>query len=61
MRIDLLESMANAVVGLLVSYFLTLIWLGFSAVESVHITVVFFAASTARIFTLRRLFRAFSQ
>jgi len=56
-RIDIVEAIANAAAGLLVSYYITLIWLGFNAVESAHITAVFFVSSTVRSFTLRRIFR----
>ena len=54
---DLAEVLANAIVGLAVSWAATWAVLGFSPVQSVGVTVLFFALSTARQFVLRRLFR----
>ena len=54
---DLTEVLANAVVGLAVSWAATWAVLGFSPVQSVGVTAMFFALSTARQFVLRRLFR----
>ena len=54
---DLAEVLANAVVGLAVSWGTTWAVLGFSPVQSVGVTAMFFALSTARQFVLRRLFR----
>ena len=54
---DLAEVLANAVVGLAVSWAATWAVLGFSPVQSVGVTAMFFALSTARQFVLRRLFR----
>jgi hypothetical protein len=54
---DLAEVLANAVVGLAVSWGATWAVLGFSPVQSVGVTAMFFALSTARQFVLRRLFR----
>ena len=51
------EVLANAVVGLAVSWAATWAVLGFSPVQSVGVTAMFFALSTARQFVLRRLFR----
>mgnify|MGYP000979639205 FL=1 len=54
---DLAEVLANAIVGLAVSWAATWAVLGFSPVQSVGVTAMFFALSTARQFVLRRLFR----
>ena len=54
---DLAEVLANAIVGLAVSWAATWAVLGFSPVQSVGVTAMFFALSTARQFLLRRLFR----
>jgi len=54
---DLAEVLANAVVGLAVSWAATWAVLGFSPAQSVGVTAMFFALSTARQFVLRRLFR----
>lgn len=54
---DLAEVLANAIVGLAVSWAATWAVLGFSPVQSVGVTAMFFAISTARQFVLRRLFR----
>ena len=54
---DLAEVLANAIVGLAVSWAATWAVLGFSPGQSVGVTAMFFALSTARQFVLRRLFR----
>ena len=54
---DLAEVLANAIVGLAVSWAATWAVLGFSPVQSVGVTAMFFALSMARQFVLRRLFR----
>lgn len=54
---DLAEVLANAIVGLAVSWAATWAVLGFSPVQSVGVTALFFALSTTRQFVLRRLFR----
>ena len=54
---DLAEVLANAIVGLAVSWAATWAVLGFSPGQSVGVTALFFALSTARQFVLRRLFR----
>ena len=57
MRLDAAEALANAAIGLVVSWAATWAVLGFSPVQSVGVTAMFFALSTARQFVLRRLFR----
>lgn len=54
---DLAEVLANAIVGLSVSWAATWAVLGYSPTQSVGVTAMFFALSTARQFVLRRLFR----
>ena len=54
---DLAEVLANAIVGLAVSWAATWAVLGLSPGQSVGVTAMFFALSTARQFVLRRLFR----
>ena len=57
MRLDAAEALANAAIGLVVSWAATWAVLGFSPVQSVGVTAMFFALSTTRQFVLRRLFR----
>lgn len=57
MRLDAAEALANALIGLVVSWSATWAVLGFSPGQSVGVTAMFFALSTARQFVLRRLFR----
>lgn len=54
---DALEALTNSALGLVVSLLLTWLWLGFTPVQSAGITAVFFGASTARSYVIRRLFR----
>jgi hypothetical protein len=55
-----LEAFTNAAIGLCVSYALTLWWLGFNPVQSATITAVFFAASFARGYAVRLIFKRFT-
>ena len=57
MRLDAAEALANAAIGLVVSWAATWAVLGFSPAQSVGVTAMFFVLSTARQFVLRRLFR----
>jgi len=54
---DLAEAITNAIIGLAISIAITWLWLGFSPLQSVGITAVFFGTSTARTYILRKLFR----
>jgi hypothetical protein len=56
---DAIEALANAAVGLLVSYALTLLVLGYSPAQSAGITAMFFGASFSRAWIIRALFRRF--
>lgn len=55
--LDVVEAVTNATLGLVVSFCLTWLWLGFAPVQSIVITGVFFGASTARAYLLRLVFR----
>lgn len=57
MKLDTLEALTNAVVGLLVSWAATFFILGYSAAGSVAVTAMFFVISFARAWVLRRIFR----
>ncbi len=57
MRLDAFEAIANAVLGLVISWLMTWAVLGFSSVASAGITGMFFCLSMARSFFLRRVFR----
>jgi len=55
---DAAEALANAIVGLLVSWAATSFILGYSASESAAITGMFFGLSFGRAYLIRRIFRA---
>ena len=55
--IDATEALANAIVGLVVSWAATFFVLGYSAAGSVAVTAMFFTLSFARAWALRALFR----
>lgn len=52
-----LEALANAVIGLLVSWSATYFVLGYSASGSIAVTLMFFALSFTRSYALRLLFK----
>ena len=52
-----LEALANAAIGLLVSWAATFWILGYSASGSIGVTAMFFALSFTRAWALRVLFR----
>lgn len=54
---DTLEAFANAIIGLAVSWVLTLTVLGFDPVHSAWVTAMFFCASFARARVIRAVFR----
>ncbi len=56
-RTDSLEALANAVIGLIVSWAATFFVLGYSAGGSIAVTLMFFALSFTRAYVLRRVFR----
>lgn len=58
MKIDAIEAMTQAAIGLVVSLALTHYWLGFTPIQSMHITAVFFIASFARAWIIRASFRS---
>jgi len=57
MRRSLAEALANSIIGLIVSWLITWAVLGFTPAQSIGITLMFFAASTARSFAVREAFR----
>jgi hypothetical protein len=56
---DALEALANAAIGLVVSWVLTMTVLGYSPAQSALVTLMFFAASFTRAWVLRWAFRRF--
>lgn len=54
---DATEALSNAIIGLLVSWTAAWAVLGYSAAESVGVTLMFFGLSFTRSFVLRRVFR----
>ena len=57
---DTLEALANAVIGLAVSWTLTVTVLGYTPAGSAAVTLMFFAASFTRARIIRALFRSFA-
>ena len=57
MTLDAAEALTNAVIGLLASWLVTWLLLGFTPAASAGITAGFFALSFTRAFVLRRIFR----
>lgn len=55
--LDTLEALANAVIGLLVSWAATFFVLGYSPAGSAAVTAMFFVLSFTRSWVLRRVFR----
>jgi len=55
--IDATEALANALIGLAISWAATYFILGYSAAGSVGVTAMFFGLSFTRAFILRRIFR----
>lgn len=60
MRLDAIEALTNAGLGLVVSWAATFFVLGYSAAGSVAVTLMFFGLSFARAFVLRSIFRRFA-
>ena len=54
---DAIESIANATIGLLVSWAATFWILGYTATGSIGVTLMFFGLSFTRSWVLRVLFR----
>ena len=54
---DATEALANAVIGLMVSWAVTLAVLGYSPAESIAITAMFFGLSFTRAYIMRSIFR----
>jgi hypothetical protein len=53
------EALANATVGLAVSWLATFYLLGYSATGSLAVTAMFFGLSFIRAFVIREIFRRF--
>lgn len=51
-----LEALANAAIGLLISWAATYFILGYTATGSLAVTAMFFCLSFARSFVIRRIF-----
>ena len=56
-----LEAFCNAAIGLVVSWTLTLTVLGYSPTQSASITLMFFCASFARNWAIRKAFAAWAE
>jgi hypothetical protein len=56
-RMSALEALANAVIGLLVSWAVTVFVLGFSWDQAAAITAGFFGLSFTRAYVIRRVFK----
>ena len=54
---DAVEALANAAIGLIVSWLATWLVLGYSAASSMGITAMFFGLSFTRLWILRAIFR----
>lgn len=50
------EALANAAIGLVVSWCATFFVLGYAAIQSAYITAMFFGLSFTRAYILRRFF-----
>ena len=57
MKMDTIEALCNATIGLIVSWAATFWVLGYSAAGSVAVTALFFALSFARSWAIRAAFR----
>lgn len=57
MKMDAIEALTNAGVGLVVSWAATFFVLGYSAAGSAAVTMMFFSLSFARAWALRAIFR----
>ena len=54
---DFAEALTNATIGLCVSWALTVFALGYTPAQGMAVTAMFFVASTARAWAIRKLFR----
>jgi hypothetical protein len=57
MKMDTIEALCNATIGLIVSWAATFFVLGYSATGSVAVTALFFALSFTRSWAIRAAFR----
>jgi hypothetical protein len=61
MKLDAIEALTNAVIGLVVSWAATFFVLGYSPAQSAAITAMFFALSFTRAWAIRAAFRRAAQ
>ena len=57
MKMDTIEALCNATIGMIVSWAATFFVLGYSATGSVAVTALFFALSFTRSWAIRAAFR----
>lgn len=57
MKVSIAESLANAIIGLIISWLATWLVLGFTPSQAIGITALFFGLSFCRAFILREIFR----
>ena len=57
MKLDAIEALSNAVIGLIISWLATYFILGFGPAQSAGITAMFFCLSFTRGWIIRRIFR----
>lgn len=57
MRLDAIEALTNAAVGLVVSYAATVFVLGYTLTSGAAVTAMFFGLSFVRAYILRGIFR----
>ncbi|MBU1590014.1 MAG: hypothetical protein KKB66_02485 [Alphaproteobacteria bacterium] len=55
--IDAVEALANACIGIVVSWVLTMTVLGYGPAQSAAVTAMFFVASFTRAWAIRAIFR----
>lgn len=60
MTVSALEALANAAIGLVVSWAATLLVLGYSPAQSAAITAMFFVLSFTRAWVIREVFRRYA-
>lgn len=60
-RLDAIEALCNAGLGLVVSWAATWLVLGYSPAQAVNITLMFFGLSFTRAWGLRAIFRRAGQ
>ena len=56
-----LEALANAAIGLIVSWLVTWLLLGYTPAQSIGVTAMFFMLSFGRVYVIRRGFKWLSE